>query len=364
MRICVNHINSLMYPDNEDSHYTPSAMTWFRTQIIPLIERTVLNLVFDYNIAKIRIRLAIQKARKSYFVVEYIFQFFEGIALFFWYAWVLFTRKYVESSEPIWISRFTHDSETGDVHSIRYRWKPLSGSQHSPEVADEFRQEYAKIYHDTSKYLANFNDDFVALLVGKYGNDAMVVRNVFPVVGRTNATDPDEIINEKIATRAFVEFFAVEYKSSPNDTEILTIEIPRSHYMVGNELLSKAYILRYLHYLPRYTSWKYTEDYEIKLVDDTLNEVRLNKDTYVRLEHDEYKVMPIVPDKVGGLSEEESKLDDLLNKIESVNDEVEVVPETEAKNSKKWNWPWVKESNKDSTKEPSSKEPSAKEKTA
>jgi hypothetical protein len=87
-----------------------------------------------------------------------------------------------------------------------------------------------------------------------------------------------------------VDFLAVEYVARPGATP-MAIEIPRSHYAVGNEILSRTYIYWYLEHLPRYTAWTFSEDYEVRCMDDTLQEVVLRRDQYIKLLPDSYQVV-------------------------------------------------------------------------
>jgi hypothetical protein len=87
-----------------------------------------------------------------------------------------------------------------------------------------------------------------------------------------------------------VDFLAVEYIGAPG-AEPLALEIPRSHYAVGNEILSRTYIYWYLEHLPRYTAWTFSEDYEVRCMDDTLCEVVLRRDQYIKLLPDSYEVV-------------------------------------------------------------------------
>jgi hypothetical protein len=60
---------------------------------------------------------------------------------------------------------------------------------------------------------------------------------------------------------------------------------------VGNELLSKTYILRHLEHLPIYVKWKFDESYSLRIVDDNSDVFSLDGNQYVLLGDDGYKIV-------------------------------------------------------------------------
>ena len=85
-------------------------------------------------------------------------------------------------------------------------------------------------------------------------------------------------------------FLGVEYVCG--DLPSIQIDIPKSHYIAGNEILSKTYILRYLEHLPIYSNWVYNEsNYILRLIDCDSNIFVMKSSQYIFLEKDKYTVI-------------------------------------------------------------------------
>jgi hypothetical protein len=90
--------------------------------------------------------------------------------------------------------------------------------------------------------------------------------------------------------KSSARFLGIEYVCG--NLPSIQIDIPKSHYMAGNEILSKAYILRYLEHLPIYSNWIYIEsDYILRLIDCDSNIFVMNSKQYILLEKDKYVVV-------------------------------------------------------------------------
>jgi hypothetical protein len=66
---------------------------------------------------------------------------------------------------------------------------------------------------------------------------------------------------------------------------------------VGNELLSRAYVLRYLEHLPVYLQWLFDGKYQLKIIDDNLNTFLLNETQWILLTDDGYDICSESSDK-------------------------------------------------------------------
>jgi hypothetical protein len=99
------------------------------------------------------------------------------------------------------------------------------------------------------------------------------------------------------AVTSSVRFLEVEYKcKNMNGFEI---DIPKSHYIAGNEILSKTYILRYLEHLPIYVRWTFDEsEYELRIVDEDSNVFSLNGKQYIKLGNDSYTIENVITDAI------------------------------------------------------------------
>jgi hypothetical protein len=85
-------------------------------------------------------------------------------------------------------------------------------------------------------------------------------------------------------------FLEIEYRCGNGAP--LQIQVPKSHYIVGNELLSKTYVLRYLEHLPIYIRWKFDEsEYSLRIIDDNSVVFSLSGSQHILLEEDDYSII-------------------------------------------------------------------------
>jgi hypothetical protein len=72
------------------------------------------------------------------------------------------------------------------------------------------------------------------------------------------------------------------------------INVPKSHYIADNEILSKTYVLRYLEHLPIYKRWIFDDsEYELRIVDDDSNVFSLRGNQYIKLLPDGYEILEL-----------------------------------------------------------------------
>jgi len=83
-------------------------------------------------------------------------------------------------------------------------------------------------------------------------------------------------------------FVTIEYRH-PSMTEGLFIELDRSWFVSGNQLLSRVFVRRYLEY--QSTPFCFDKNYTILLIDDNMNFLTMNSNQYVLLEKDSYKIV-------------------------------------------------------------------------
>jgi hypothetical protein len=300
--------------------------------VVPMLEPIVLNAVFEFNRAKIRYVIYLRLARRTYTAVNMLCIFIEFIFSIFYHGWILFTRNYIENPEQIWITIFTqYDrldisevySDEEKLYSAKYGWPAIKELYNSfnypvsekteivtmPALLEEFTCKYTCLFtqlHALVKdedeqaqnsvpdseeyYIDSIMGEYLLyphrshkLMVGKFGENIRIIRNIC-------SSRPFVDLDETHPTQSEVDFLAVEYIARPG-ADPISIEIPQSHYIVGNELLSRAYIYRYLRYLPTYMSWDFGEDYSIKCIDDGLHEFYLKSGQCIVLREDTYEIM-------------------------------------------------------------------------
>ena len=144
-----------------------------------------------------------------------------------------------------------------------------------------------------------------------------------------------------------IDFILVEY-THPYMESTMTIHLPNSIYMVGNEILSTAFVLRYLEYTSILDTWYFDEKYKIRIIDHNADQIVLSANQYIVLGKDGYQIItknsPIVPtiddfmcepDEDGEYpedfnSESTSENGDDLPELESVSEEDGDLPELES----------------------------------
>jgi hypothetical protein len=159
---------------------------------------------------------------------------------------------------------------------------------------EDCREKYQKLAEDAKS--------------GHLASTTLIVARVVPDVVRirlaTGADVETDIMEPFVKSDA--QFLAVEYTCRGMDKCIL-VDIPRSHYIVGNELLSTEYVLRYLEYLPIYAQWDFDESYKIRVVDDNLQKIELRSNQWIRLSENGYEVCSIAEYKEEDEDEEEEE---------------------------------------------------------
>jgi len=104
-----------------------------------------------------------------------------------------------------------------------------------------------------------------------------------------NVTNKFEKEDSKyIVEKSDVKFLSIEY-SNPDMKETISITLNKDVFQIGNEILSKAFILRYLQYQTQY--YVYANDYTITVIDDKVNQITLNSKQYILLDKNNYKVI-------------------------------------------------------------------------
>jgi hypothetical protein len=88
-----------------------------------------------------------------------------------------------------------------------------------------------------------------------------------------------------------VSFINIDYVH-PLMKEPINILLDSHYFYIGNEILSKSFILRYLKY--QTNSFEYSNDYVIKIMDSNINQITLNSNQYIVLEKDNYTIKNVI----------------------------------------------------------------------
>lgn len=91
-----------------------------------------------------------------------------------------------------------------------------------------------------------------------------------------------------IVEKSDVKFLSIEY-SNPDMKEPVSFILNKDVFQIGNEILSNAFVLRYLQYQTQY--YVYANDYTINIIDNKVNQFTLTSNQYILLDKNEYKII-------------------------------------------------------------------------
>jgi hypothetical protein len=140
-------------------------------------------------------------------------------------------------------------------------------------------QEYMNSYFETTMSLATQKPNANSgVIIMRYENKTRC--NIIAQNASQNIFDCSASSN--------VKFIAIEYKH-PLMEDSIPIELDRSWFLCGNELLSDAFVRRWLDY--QSTPVYYDESYIITLIDNNMNILKLDNTQWVVLEKDTYRIV-------------------------------------------------------------------------
>lgn len=91
-------------------------------------------------------------------------------------------------------------------------------------------------------------------------------------------------------TNASNPFFEIEYK---DEIHSIMIDIPKSYFVVGNELLSSIFLKRWFEYTILPEDFIYTNNYTVHITDDDFNDIELKNNQYIIIENNGYRIEKI-----------------------------------------------------------------------
>ena len=284
----------------------------------------LLKCIVAYNKCCITIKVKFRIARRQNTLFNLICEFFERIfnAIMEWFVFITCTK--VEPSHPAWISMCqyipasfnttnkmemkycpgimnsvwtiiqTDNQLTTSTHDIYYEFEDeFSEDELGENELENWPMTLCKVSHQYKLFYIKYTrvQKSLALMSPTQIDNSIVIAKLSPMVTRIRLAkymDVDKDIEDMQKTSA--KFLEIEYNCGPRSP--ITIEVPKSHYFAGNEILSKTYVLRYLEHLPVYVRWIFIEsDYSLRIIDEDSEAFSLNSRQYIRLETDGYKIV-------------------------------------------------------------------------
>jgi hypothetical protein len=96
----------------------------------------------------------------------------------------------------------------------------------------------------------------------------------------------EDIVLPAVASN--VKLISIEY-TNPSQQQSIFIDLDKSIYMVGNEILSPIFIKRYLSY--QSLSFHFDYDYVVNIIDGDLNTITLKSNQHILLHADKYEII-------------------------------------------------------------------------
>jgi hypothetical protein len=116
---------------------------------------------------------------------------------------------------------------------------------------------------------------------------ADIVRTVF----RGGEAPIPEIPLSVDGMQSEVEFICISYHHPRMNEQSIQLTIPKSMMVVGNHLLSPAFVLRMLEYMPLYVRFHFDDMYSVHVMDNTFTQYVLTSNQYVVVEKDALRVV-------------------------------------------------------------------------
>jgi hypothetical protein len=173
-----------------------------------------------------------------------------------------------EPFSPLWISVFTLTPN-------------LNNNEEYTIVKNSVNEILLKKFENVIKENINENTNVDKLYIFK--TPAYILCNV------TNKFEKDDA--KYFVEKSNVKFLSIEYKN-PDMREAIRLTLNKDFFQIGNDLLSNAFVLRYLQYQSEH--YVYANDYTITVIDDKVNQFTLNSKQYVLLDKNDYKIMTIL----------------------------------------------------------------------
>lgn len=271
------------------------------SRITEIIDYVVLESVFAFNRAKINAYGAFQKLRRAVLPLHLICVGVEFVASCLAAIANKLTHLRTLPKCDSWIALYqceligTPDYELiDDPLNIFYATAPLKHTAKTDESYYLFQPPFSK-YASLTEFQEAFSDKYRKMcgIHQPEPSGKLILAQAFPDIVRIKKLEsvkPDA--DMETIVRSDVSFFSVTYSAKHKGLEYsVTIDIPKSHYAIGNELLSIEYVSRYLEYLPIYQQCYFNGTYNLQIIDEDMNYVNLNESQWILLTDSGYEVV-------------------------------------------------------------------------
>jgi hypothetical protein len=185
----------------------------------------------------------------------------------------------IEPEDSVWLSTFIYCPLKRKLLEY-YTYFDVKEMHINSYVENKVKENYrliANIYSKDKVYEKPYEDhtEHTNVMI-KYFNTYLIRRKI-------NKDKIKNITFEKCP----IYFLTIEY-THPKQKESISLDIPRSMYIVGNELFTPSFILRCLNYQSK--NFCFDTNYVLKLVDRDVNIIELRNNQYIELNKNNYSV--------------------------------------------------------------------------
>jgi hypothetical protein len=248
-----------------------SLMNLYKT-LTQIAEPIIFESVFQANVACIKVYDWTKLRRKEINVIDYPLSKIEtGITIAYSHIrhfLKYFTYNAVELTYYPWISVSTYDRTSCEI--------PTVVNTYSNPEKSSFAEAFSHVYQSITTS-ANANQTLIT----------MAVSSDCRIVALWNPDRPDFV---PTMDKSSIDFILVEY-GHPKMKGLMQLQLPDSIYMVGNEILSKSFVLRYLNHSSIPYTWYFDEDYIVRIIDHNADSLEIGSHQYIVLEKDGYRVV-------------------------------------------------------------------------
>lgn len=253
-----------------DDHTTSIQPTWIDV-CSSMFEGWLLELVFWYN----RIYLAIFK-RVNYLQNNYLDEMAQRVQR----LWKRLVYSHIEpDGNWVYSGALVENPGIGSAqptYQLLENYHDSDASEYSGKTQIDVQYALAQNTLTCHSQIAE-----ILLIARHTESDSYFVRSCVSSYGEIPPITPRE--------ESEVEFLGIEYRH-PKMSAPIALSLPKSMYIVGNELFSAAFVLRCLQYEPLWTSFVFDKEYVLTIMDDNIQQYTLGHNEYIVLEKDKFRV--------------------------------------------------------------------------
>lgn len=181
-------------------------------------------------------------------------------------------------------------------------WISITWLKNDNDISEKYF-DFLQDENITDKFL----NDFYYLAMKEYMQNSINGMECIIIMRhaeKTRCNIIDKYDDKNTYEQSNVKLLAIEYKH-PMMKESILIELDRSWFLCGNQLLSNVFVRRYLDY--QSASFYFDGEYTITLIDNNnMNITKIDQTQYVLIEKDTFRIIENTLDEK---NEEEKKID-------------------------------------------------------